>query len=480
VTVRSAELKQVVDELAAGLISARVQKAFAPLPGLCYLELRQPGRTVLLVACAQRQLARISVGQSRFSSNEAAHPFQAWLRRELVGSTLTRMALRADRIVEMELQKGEKARKLIADLRGSSGMLLLLGEGDRVLAVSAEATAQERPAPGERYAPASEPARGSELASRLVPLEGEAFPHAAAAEAMHAGKEQAGRAVEIRRRLEAPLKARLARIARTLKKVSLEASRGPQAERHRQLGELIARNAHLIPRGARTASLVEYSEKGPIEVQVDLQPQRTAKQQSEWHFHQYRRLLRGCDHAAHRLLELEEETAQVQRALEELAQETDQDVLRQSDVLAAPRRRTQAQGRPFKEYFSAGGQRIWVGRDSKSNEELTFHLARPHHWWLHARGAPGSHVLVPLERNAELEPEVLVDAAHLALHHSGLKGEARAEVSYTRAKYVKKTKGQPAGTVSVTREQTFTVRLEPARIERLLRSRSSHRNGEAK
>lgn len=474
-SLRSSELKQVVDELDTALRSARVQKVFAPLAALCYLELRQPGRSVLLVACAQPQLARISVAQARLSSTQP-HPFQGWLRRELVGLAITRVALRADRIVELELEDGEKVRKLIADLRASSGMLLLLAEADRVLAVSSEASGKGAPAPGSRYAPATDPVQSPELPSRLVPVDGATLPLGAAAEAIYSQKERAARAVEIRRRLQAPIKARLTRVARTLEKVSVEASRRPQAERHRQLGELISRNVHQIPRGARTARLVEYSDRGPSEVQVELQPDRTVKQQAEWHFHQYRRLLRGCEHAARRLKELESEAAGAKRALEELQRATDEDLLRRTDVSGAPRRKTTAKGRPFKEYFSSGGQRIWVGRDSKSNEELTFHLARPHDLWLHARGAPGSHVLVPLEKTAELQPELLVDAAHLALHHSTLKGEPRGEVSYTRAKYVKKQMGQPAGTVSVTREQTFTVRLEPERIERLLRSRTARRD----
>src|SRR5262249_18774838 len=474
-SLRPCELKQVVDELENRLVSARVQKAFAPLPAQCYLELRQPGQSVLLLASAQRQLARISVAQARLTSTEP-QPFQNWLRRELVGLALKRGGLRADRIAELVFEGDQRVRKLIADLRSASGMLLLLREGDLVLAVSSDATARKPPAPGARYEPALDPAPATELPSRLIPVEGAAFPLAAAAEAMHVEQEKAARAIEIRRRLQGPIKARLARIERTLEKVSAEASRRPEAEKHRRLGELISRNADRIPRGARIARLTDYSESGPIEVRVERQPERTAKQQAEWHFHQYRRLLRGCGHAERRLKELESEAAEAKRALEAVRSATDEKLLQQPDALGAPRRKTKAKGRPFKEYFSSGGERIWVGRNSKSNEELTFRLARPHDLWLHARGAPGSHVLVPLEKTAKVQPELLVDAAHLALHHSTLKGEPRAEVSYTRAKYVRKQKGQPAGAVSVTREQTFTVRFEPERIERLLRSRVARRD----
>jgi predicted ribosome quality control (RQC) complex YloA/Tae2 family protein len=118
-----------------------------------------------------------------------------------------------------------------------------------------------------------------------------------------------------------------------------------------------------------------------------------------------------------------------------------------------------------------GGQRIWVGRGSEDNDALTFKVAKPFHLWLHARGQPGSHVVVPLEKGMEVAQEVLLDAAHLALHHSGAKGEPRGEVSYVPVKFIRKVKGGAPGQVLFSREKTFMVRMEPERLERLLKTR---------
>jgi predicted ribosome quality control (RQC) complex YloA/Tae2 family protein len=67
--------------------------------------------------------------------------------------------------------------------------------------------------------------------------------------------------------------------------------------------------------------------------------------------------------------------------------------------------------------------------------------------------------------------ETLLDAAHLALHHTRGASEDRGEVSYTRAKFVRKVKGGAPGAVTYSREKTFLVRLEAERLERLLASR---------
>jgi predicted ribosome quality control (RQC) complex YloA/Tae2 family protein len=71
----------------------------------------------------------------------------------------------------------------------------------------------------------------------------------------------------------------------------------------------------------------------------------------------------------------------------------------------------------------------------------------------------------------EVSQEVLLDAAHLALHHSGAKGEPRGEVSWVPVKFVKKVKGGAHGQVQYAREKTLVVRMEQERLERLLKTR---------
>ena len=90
---------------------------------------------------------------------------------------------------------------------------------------------------------------------------------------------------------------------------------------------------------------------------------------------------------------------------------------------------------------------------------------------MHARGVSGAHVVVPLDRGEEVGQETLLDAAHLALHFSRLAGEPRGEVAWTRARLVKRVKGGLPGQVTYTGEKVLAVRVEPPRIERLLRSR---------
>jgi len=473
------------------------QKAWCPLPRLAYLELRVPGRSLFLCVCAEGELARVSLAQERFPTPGDPAPFQRWLRQELTGLKLAAAHhAAASRTVMLDFERVEPGRepvrrRLVLELGAPGGLVLLTGEG-RVLMLSGEGLAQRRGLhPGGTWSepeplPPEALARACAAPSRLRPQAPEAVgdsarpgqeagfaPYLEAAEALLGEKDRRSRAESIRRRLALPYRARLKRSGRTLEKVRAEAARGPEAEEHRRLGELLAQNLWRLKRGESTVTLSAYTDAGEEQVQVKLDPRKSPKEEVDWHFHQYRRLLRGVEAARTREAELAREVAHAEEALQQLERLGEEDLLAQVEVLGQGGEVTgPAEGRPYKEYLGHGGQRIWVGRGAESNDQLTFKLARPFHLWLHARGQPGSHVVVPLEREQEVAQEVLLDAAHLALHHSGAKGEPRGEVSYVPVKFVRKLKGGAPGQVLYSRERTFVVRLEPERLKSLLESQT--------
>ncbi len=445
-TLRTAELEQVVGELWPALQGAVVQHVFAHRPGRAWLELRLPGKSVTLHLCAEPRLGRVSVVDEHPKGTPGEPlPWQQVLRRELVGARLSGVVhepggcalILGERVLHVEL----------------ATQTLLLETAGRVLAASSPV--RPRLSAGAPYSlPDAHLGPGP---SRLQPA-GAGFPLARAAESL-LGDTEGALALKAAR---APLEAKLKRLERTMTKVEGEANRLADAERHRRDGELLKQHLGRIPRGAKSVTLDEYLADGTIAPRtLELDPAKPPKQQAEWHFHQYRRLTRGAQLAAERLLKLKGELEALRAQLTRL----------ESAPLpaVAPGRKARPEApRPFREYQGAGG-RIWVGKGAEENDALTFHHARPHHLWLHARGVPGAHVVIPLERGTAVPQELLLDAAHLAAHHSDAKGEAKAEVSYTQVKFVKKVKGAP-GAVTYTREKTFLLRLEPERLARLLAS----------
>lgn len=458
--LRPNELPPLAAELTRELANAVVQKVAAPTTARVYLELRVPGRTVTLLCCSEPGAARVSAVEARPANPTTPPAWQSVLRRELTGARLRDAeALPARRTLLLHLTREQRHLTLVLELSTAPALALCTAEG-RVLCLSSPA--REGLRVGQPWVPlAEQPVKDapSRLAGDHVFLR---LAHAA--EALLAASEQRAW-VDARR---APLVAKLKKLERTVAKVEAEAARGDLAATYRREGELLRHELHRVRRGDRSVTLTEYREDGstaPVEIPLD--PKRTPQQEVEWRFHQYRRLTRGAEVARARLATLAGERQALESELAALDREPAE---RPVAPVPRPQRGPQAPLPPYREYRGHGGQRIWVGRGSAHNDALTFHVARPFHVWLHARGVPGAHVVVPLEKNAELSAEVLIDAAHLAVHHSDAKGEPRAEVSYTPVKFVHKPKDAAPGAVTYTREKTLVVRLEPERLQRLLSS----------
>ncbi|MGZ6069573.1 MAG: NFACT RNA binding domain-containing protein [Myxococcaceae bacterium] len=466
-SLRASELRDVAHALGPELAGAVVQKVRAPWPERLELELRQPGRTVRLLLSVESGLGRLSVIDARTVSpgDTVPSPWLLRIRKELTGRRLSAILCTGAREVRLAFEKGGTARTLVAEL-GSPGVMLLLGDGDAPLVAS------QGPArvPGP---PAAGPLEGGPP-SRLGEARG--LDAGRAAEALVAARESIVRREALQRATTQPLRAALQRLRRTRVKVEQEASRDAAAEEPRRWGELLSRALDQVPRGASSVRLTEWTGEGPREVEVPLERTLTPRAQVDRHFHQYRRLLRGSAMARERLVTLDREIAETERALAAAEASTEAEVQTPlAPVPARPSRKRPAPAhRPYRVFRDAAGHPIWVGRAGEDNAALTFQVARAHHLWMHARGVPGAHVVVPLDRGEDVGQETLLDAAHLALHFSRAAGEPRGEVAWTRARLVKRVKGGAPGQVTYTGEKMLAIRMEPARLERLLRTREEN------
>jgi len=116
-------------------------------------------------------------------------------------------------------------------------------------------------------------------------------------------------------------------------------------------------------------------------------------------------------------------------------------------------------------YTSTDGLRIHVGRSRDENSKLTFGLARGNDVWMHIRGRPGAHVIIQTIGTKSAPLETLLDAASLAIFHSGGEDWGKTEVDYTFKKFVKRIKDSTE--VSYTQNKTLIVQMDQVRLRRL-------------
>ena len=111
----------------------------------------------------------------------------------------------------------------------------------------------------------------------------------------------------------------------------------------------------------------------------------------------------------------------------------------------------------FKVYEYMGFQ-ILVGRNAKNNDELTFKYGYKEDLWLHAKDVKGSHVLIKYQSGKNFPRPVIQVAAQLAAFYSSNKNTNTCPVIFTPRKFVRKSKGLPAGAVFVDKEDIIFVK----------------------
>jgi predicted ribosome quality control (RQC) complex YloA/Tae2 family protein len=224
--------------------------------------------------------------------------------------------------------------------------------------------------------------------------------------------------------------------------------------------------------GAWVRKIKDYSTEDTIEVPAD--PKYTASAQTERFFQLARRKARRFEEAGIRVDGANETIERAERELATGPKAGDWAALerleRAAGLTTGPPVKT-AKGKAKgawlgKAFESKDGLPIWVGRSKDENLELTFKHARGNDLWMHVRGRPGAHVVIPLPSGKSPPLETLLDAAVLTLFYSGGEKWGKSEVDYTYKKHVKRIKDSTEA--SYTHNKTLMIAPDPARLKRLL------------
>jgi hypothetical protein len=292
-----------------------------------------------------------------------------------------------------------------------------------------------------------------------------------------------------RRAAEVALKKLRDRLARRVAAIESDLASADRADELARFAALFvpAAAASGPAAGISVLRAVDWSSGTAVPVELPLDPARPPRAQLEAMFARAKRLRSGARVAEARWEEAMGAIERIDEALKNLAATEGAEPVRSllasiqralpadlrigSAKPRASRREKPEPPKPYRAYTSESGAPIWVGKDARSNDELTVRNARPGDLFLHARGVKGAHVIVPgWWKDGRLDPGTLVDAATLAAHFSDARGESLVEVSYADRRHVRKRRGTPAGLVEVEREKVLPLRVEPDRLARLLKT----------
>ena len=225
-------------------------------------------------------------------------------------------------------------------------------------------------------------------------------------------------------------------------------------DKYRIYGELLNTYGYSLSPEDKFLDTVNYYTGEPVRVPLDTQlsPAENAKK----YFDRYGKLKRTADALQTQIAETKADIAHLESistALDIARDEEDLSQIREelSDC-GYVRRHVQNGARKKKtvshplHYISSDGFDMYVGKNNYQNEELTFKFASGGDWWFHAKGMPGSHVIVK-SGGAELPDATFEEAGRLAAYYSRGKQAPKVEIDYTLKKNIRKPAGAKPGFV---------------------------------
>jgi len=229
----------------------------------------------------------------------------------------------------------------------------------------------------------------------------------------------------------------------------------------RRNGELIISNIYLMEKGQTSVTAPDYSLPDAPNRTVKLDPLKTPQQNAAAYFKEYRKAGTAIEHLTELISAGKEQRDYLGSVLDEIDRassaaelEEIRTELEQSGVLRAKKGDKKKKNTPLSKpvvYISNSGYEIFVGKNNRQNDELTFRTARKDDLWLHIKDFHGSHVIIRCA-GAQPDDDTINYAANLAVTHS--QSDGRAAVDMARVKFVKKTPGAKPGMVIYTNYTT--------------------------
>lgn len=320
-----------------------------------------------------------------------------------------------------------------------------------------------------RFHPRLDPTPGWDYAVWWL---GEGPPPEASASALiddyYGGREERHQLEERRRKLNVELAEHLRKQRDRLAGWEETLAKSEAADRHRELGDLLTAHMYLLSPGMDQVKVTDFYHPEQAELVIPLDPRLTPSENVQRHFKRYQKARNSRQVVEGLLAEGRQELAyleQVETAVALAPAPADLDEIGEELAMLAgkpPAQRRRGQGPPPApaplKVISSDGLAIWVGKNNKQNEHVTFKLARAHDLWLHAQNIPGSHVVVQAE--GEVPERTLHEAAMLAAWYSQARESSQVPVVYTRRKHVRKPRGGRPGMVIYDHERTLYVHPE--------------------
>ncbi len=260
---------------------------------------------------------------------------------------------------------------------------------------------------------------------------------------------------------------KLERDKKKLEKQKNELLSAEDREKYKIYGDLIISNLHVEPIDG-TLTVVNYYDPDQSEITIPLDKKLSSLSlNSQKYYKRYNKL----KSAEEELLKLIDSTSldieyleNILFAIESCKTTDDLDLIYEElskegfiNRYKAPKNTSKSKNEILT-YLSSFGHEILVGKNNIQNELISFKQAKKDDFWFHAKGIPGSHVIIRTNGD-ELEDIEYMEAAAVAAHYSKGKNNALVEIDYTKKQNLKKPPGSKPGYVIY--DTNYSMNISP-------------------
>ena len=240
-------------------------------------------------------------------------------------------------------------------------------------------------------------------------------------------------------------------------------------ERLRQFGDIVTANIHRITKGQTLLQAEDFYDEDMKIVDIPLSPILSPQQNAAKFYKDYARMKTAERELTRQMTIAREELEYLRSVLDELNRaQTEQELDEIKQELQAGgyikadsgKKRIKQSKLPPMRFESTDGYPIYVGRNNRQNDELTFKLARKDDIWLHASKVHGSHVIISCGGTTPPD-DTVTQAAQLAAYYSETTAGQNIPVDATTVKQVKKVPSGKPGMVIYHTYRTVIVNPYP-------------------
>ena len=250
------------------------------------------------------------------------------------------------------------------------------------------------------------------------------------------------------------------------KNIKVDLKKNENFENYKNIGDILAANMHQIKYGMKKVTVFDFYNNQ--EITINLDPLLSPNDNLNFYYNKYNKGKRTISALNSRFLDIQNEIKYFEEIKMFIEKENDfigiEEIENELNLtnngnksknkikLNKPKKRELLS-------FDYKGFQIFVGRNNKENEEISFSKGQPNDIWLHIKDIPGSHVLI-LRNNQELPNDVLLHAANLACEYSKAKKGDKVTVDYCERKFVKKIKNSKPGNVIYTNYHSLLIDVQ--------------------